>query len=194
MTIVATSTGINNSLSLQKSWYLPPPLVSAERTLESLARDTTPPCPLPLSPTSLTFNESSNRNGVSSSTGTVTATFSSSKLRLWDARHWIQNLSPRGVVSDHQLRVYRRTALRKRQWRSLPEEANGMWESRKKRQRQNHTHHWDQFTRAVSRMIDSRQNLDANQSHYSYIRWRTRIPRIMCACTSGISRYIKTVA
>jgi len=42
-----------------------------------------------------------------------------------------------------------------------------------------------------SRVVDSRQNLDANQSNYSYIRWRTRIPRITYACMSGISGVYK---
>ena len=38
-----------------------------------------------------------------------------------------------------------------------------------------------------SRVVDSRQNLDANQSNQSYTHRRTRIPRITCACTSDIS-------
>ena len=33
--------------------------------------------------------------------------------------------------------------------------------------------YWQQFTRALSRMVVSRQSLDANQSNYSYIRTHT---------------------
>ena len=44
-----------------------------------------------------------------------------------------------------------------------------------------------------SRVVDSRQNLDGNQSNLSCICPLTRIPRITCACTSEISGYIKRV-
>jgi len=67
------------------------------------------------------------------------------------------------------------------------------WRPQKKRQRQKHAHYWQQFTRAQLQAIDSRENLDANQSNYSYISTLTRIPRITCACTSGVSGYIKRV-
>jgi len=37
--------GINTSLSLQESWHLPPSSISLDgQTLDSLARETTPPC------------------------------------------------------------------------------------------------------------------------------------------------------
>ena len=66
--------GINSSLSLQKSWHLPPSSLSlAGQALESLARKTIPPCLpsfppslSPHSPTSLTFNQT-DYYGVSSS-------------------------------------------------------------------------------------------------------------------------------
>jgi len=38
-------------------------------------------------------------------------------------------------------------------------------ETQEKRQRQKHTRHWQQFTRAQSQAVDSRLNLDANQSN-----------------------------
>jgi len=38
-------------------------------------------------------------------------------------------------------------------------------QEKKKRQRQKHTHHWLQLTRAQFQAVDSRQNLDANQSN-----------------------------
>jgi len=46
----------------------------------------------------------------------------------------------------------------------LPEEANGVGNSRK-RPRQKHANHWQQFTRAQFPGDLSRQNLDANQSN-----------------------------
>ena len=77
----------------------------------------------------------------------------------------------------------------------IAEEANAIGDSRKKkkRQRQKHTHPWLQLTRAQFQAVDSRQNLDANQSSLIYSCSRTRIPPITCACTSGISGYIKGV-
>jgi len=66
-------------------------------------------------------------------------------------------------------------------------------ETQEKRQRQKHADHWQPFTRAQFPGVDSRQNLDGNQSNLSCICPLTRIPRIMCACTSGILGYIKRV-
>ena len=44
----------------------------------------------------------------------------------------------------------------------VPEKDNAIT---KKRQRQNHAHHWQQVTHAQFQAVRSRQNLDANQSN-----------------------------
>jgi len=49
--------------------------------------------------------------------------------------------------------------------KGIPEMANAIVDWRKKRQRHNHTPLWQQYTRALSQAVDSRQNLDADQSN-----------------------------
>ena len=66
----------------------------------------------------------------------------------------------------------------------LPEEANGIGDSRAKNDRDRNTCVTGNCLRVqISRVVNSRQNLDANQSNWSCIRSSTRIPRITCACT-----------
>ena len=112
----------------------------------------------------------------------------------------LHNLFPSGVVSGYQptcllnrICMESTTTGGSPVADSQPEEANSIGNSRKKRQRRKHAQHWQQFTRAQFQAVDSRQNLDSNQSNQSYIRSSTRTPRTMYACTSGISGYIKGV-
>ena len=127
-----------------------------------------------------------NTNGVSSST--ITATLTS----LPDANPSKLQYSKSGVVPRHQPTCLPNkrgnasgigpTGGDQRHWRL------------KKNDRERSTLLTGKSLRVQSFLVvDSRQNLDANQSRYSCIRSCRRIPRIECACTSGISGYIKRV-
>ena len=84
------------------------------------------------------------RNGVSSSTLTATS--------LPDAKPSKLQYSQAAWCLGTNLRVHRTafawSQLQQRVAEGLPEETNGIGDSRKKRQRQNHAHHRQQFTRA----------------------------------------------
>ena len=54
---------------------------------------------------------------------------------------------------------------RERQWQRASRRRPTALETQEKRQRQKHAHHWQQFTRAQFQVVDSRQNLYANQSN-----------------------------
>ena len=85
-----------------------------------------------------------------------------------------QNSFPSGVVSGHQLTYLPNSIFtcrskiqqKERQWqRAYQRRPTPLEAQEKKRQRQKHAHHWQQFTRARFQAVDSRQNSDANQSN-----------------------------
>jgi len=84
----------------------------------------------------------------------------------------LENLFPSGVVFGHQntslptlSELCATTTEGASVAEGLPQEANAIGDSRKKRQRQKHTPHWQHLTRAQVQPVDSRQNLDTNQSN-----------------------------
>jgi len=90
--------------------------------------------------------------------------------------------APAYVSTEQRVNYNRGSAVAE----DIPEEANAVGDSGKN-DRDRNTLSYDNSLRVYSfRVVDSRQDLDSNQSNYSYIRSSTRIPRIICACTSGI--------
>ena len=85
----------------------------------------------------------------------------------------LQNSFPSGVVSGHQPTCLHYITIPDSTTTEGPPVAEGLYRRRptpletqeKKRQRKKHTHHWLQFTRAQLQTIESRQNLDVNQSN-----------------------------
>ena len=132
----------------------------------------TPPClpsflalPLsPHSPTSLTFSQRDyERNGVSRSTVTATSLpdAKSSKLQI---------IFPSAVVSGHQPtclpNMDSTTTVGAPVAEGLPEETKRQWRLKKKNDRDRSTLTTRNSLRVhSSRVVDSRQNLDANQSN-----------------------------
>ena len=126
--------GTDTSLSLQESWHLPPSSISlAGQTLQSFPRDymySSLPSFFPRPPslslhslTSLTFNQRDYEKKWS-------LKFNCHSNRT---AFCMESTTTEGAPVAE----------------GLPEETNGTWDSRKKRQRQKHAHHWQQFTRAL---------------------------------------------
>ena len=131
-----------------------------------------------------------NRNGVWSSTVTTTS-LPNAKLSKFIS----------GVVPGHKPTYtclpnsicMESTATEVTVAEGLPEEANAITDSRKKRQRQKHAHNWQPFTRAQfpGGRFPAKFRYQPIKLHLHPLS--TRIPRIICACTSGLSGYIKRV-
>jgi len=133
-------------LSLQESWHLPPSSINLTgQTLESLACLTTLCLPFsslsPHFPTSLTFNQRGYEKKWSL------------KLNchlLPDAKpSKLQYPKRRGTWAPNSICMESTTTEGAPVAEGLPEETNGIGNSRKKkRQRQKHAHNWQGFTRA----------------------------------------------
>ena len=157
--------GTNNSLSLQESWHLPPSSISlAGQTLESLACLTTLCLPsflalplfLPILPLhSPSTRETTKRNGVSSSTVTRSQTPS------------LQNFNiPSGVVPGHRTAfAWSQLQQRERQWQRAYQRRPTALETQKNDRDRNTLTTGNSLHVHSSRVVDSRQNLDANQSN-----------------------------
>ena len=160
-------SGTNNSLSLRRVYIsLPPPLVSWGQTqiltiLRRLPAFIFSSPSLSFSPFSHFTHLNQKRNGVSSSTVTATS--------LPDAKPSKLQYTQAAWYLGTGLRVYRTTFAWSRGSASgedLPVETNGIGDSRKKFDRDRITLITGNSSRVPSsRVVDSRQNLDANQSN-----------------------------
>ena len=166
--------GINNFLSLQESWHLPPPPFASRGRLSRVwpARLLLPAFLLFLSLSFSPFShfthlqpdelltemeyqaQLSPRRNVAPRRQAFTETYSQAALCLClPSSICMESSTIEGVPVAE----------------SLPEEANGIGDSKQKRQRRKHAHRWQHFTRAPFQAVDSRQNLDANQSNQRII-------------------------
>jgi len=142
-------------------------LARGGETVESLTRETAPPCrisfPLPLflfySPST---RWTTRRNGVLSNCHTSTSSCQKSLSYAYTPS--FENLFPNGVVSRHQpkcLLPWSQLQRRERQWEGLPEEANAIGDLRKKTT-ETETH--SSLATVYACTVNPRQILDTNQS------------------------------
>ena len=141
--------------------------------------ETTPPCLsfflslppfLPILPLhSPSTRWSTNRDGISSSTRhSIIQNFAPRRQTFKRIPKW-RDVSPAYMSTEKYLHMESTTCNYTTKGApvadGLSEESNAIGDSRKKRQRQKHAHHRQQFTRAQLQAVDYGENLDANQSN-----------------------------